>query len=107
MVNSARKIHDLILLSPSGLELLDGYGISVVLIPGTVTFPNSREYGKPWPLIEQLKRDGRWALVHSDDTALVFLRKFKGNDPLIMSNELPKSKIEEHIRNRMQWQRIK
>jgi hypothetical protein len=107
MVNSARKVHDLILFSPSGLELLDTYGISMVLIPGTNTFVNSKEYGKPWPLIEQLKKDGRWALVHYDDTALVFLRKFRGNDLLIMSNELPKSKIEENILKRMQWQRRK
>lgn len=105
MVDKARTIHDQILFSPSGLELLDTYGLTVLLIPGSNTFVNSKDYRKQWPLIESLKQDGRWALVHFDDTALVFLRRYRGNDLIIASNEIPKSKIGEHILMRRQWQR--
>ncbi len=72
------------LARPGWEDVLDEYGINTI-----ITRTCFSDTGGPLNLIDGLARDNRWALVYSDDVAVVYIRRIAAERDFLAQNAQP------------------
>lgn len=90
--------HDGALYGPDWRGIFDAWGVNAAILPGV-----SQHSGRVFPLVNALTQAPDWTLVHSDDSALIFVRNVPQQQALSARAALPKREVYRHILSRAGW----
>mgnify|MGYP001346138029 CR=1 FL=1 len=81
-----------VMWEPDWEQVLDRFAVNTVVLKAL-----SIDVGGTYPLHENLRSSPGWALVHADAVAMVFARRTAMPESWLVSNELPKERMDDTL----------